>query len=73
MMNEVFEKYFLSLGLAAGVGLFRQPTEALEIIKKLRHTQKYFSQSNVDNIEIPAESLFVPSLQEQEGNVFQVI
>lgn len=58
MMNEVFEKYFLSLGLAAGVGLFRQPTEALEIIKKLRHTQKYFSQSNVDNIEIPAESLF---------------
>ena len=58
MMSEIFEQHFVSLGLAAGFGLFRQPTEALDIIKKLRHTQKYFSESNIDNIKIPAESLF---------------
>ena len=58
MMSEVFEQHFMSLGLAAGLGLFRQPTEALQIINKLRHTKSYFSQSNLDNIKIPAESLF---------------
>ena len=58
MMKEIYSKHMIELGISAGLGLLRRPHQAQNIIEKLRQTQQYFEQSNIDQLEIPAESLF---------------
>ena len=54
MMSTVFKKRFDPLAMAGGVGLLKKPSVSI----KLAQTAQYFSVSDAEDLDVPAESLF---------------